>query len=71
MSVCVCVCVCVFFSPVNPESGIIQSGQLNYPNFKYSKIPAKELNGTDITEQQFTPFPPVAILVVFIISIGI
>ena len=35
--------VYVFFSPVNPESGIIQSEQLNYSN-----IPGKALNVTDI-----------------------
>ena len=40
----VCVCVCVFFSLVNLESGIIQSGQLNYSNFKYLNLPGKELN---------------------------
>ena len=39
--------------PVNPESGIIPSGQLDYSNFEYSNIPGKELNVNDITEQQF------------------
>ena len=43
----------IYFNPVKPESGIIQSGQLNYSNFKYLYIPGKELNVTDITEQQF------------------
>ena len=43
----------IFFSPVNPESGIIQSGLLNYSNIEYSNISGKELNVTDITEQQF------------------
>ena len=33
---------------VNPESGIIQLGQ-----FEYLNIPVKELNVTDITEQQY------------------
>ena len=51
--VCVCVCVCVFFSPVKLESGIIPSGQLNYSNFERLNLPGKELNVTDITEQQF------------------
>ena len=41
----------VFFSPVNLESGIIQSGQLDYLNFEYLNIPGKELNVTNITEQ--------------------
>ena len=48
-----CVCVCAFFSPVNPKLGIIQSGQLNYSNLEYLNLPGKELNVTDITEQQF------------------
>ncbi len=42
-----CVCVCVFFSLVKP------SGQLDYSNFKHLNLPSKELNVTDITEQQF------------------
>ena len=40
------------FSPVKPESGIIPSGQLNYSNFEHLNLPGKELNVTDITEQQ-------------------
>ena len=43
----------VFFSPVNPEKGIISSGQLNYSNFEYLNIPGKEFNVIDITEQLF------------------
>ena len=43
----------VFFSPVNPELGIIPSGQLSYSNFEYLNIPCKKLNVNDITEQQF------------------
>ena len=43
----------VFLCPFNKESGIIQSGQLNYSNFEYLNIPDKELNLTDIIEQQF------------------
>ena len=39
----------VFFSPVNPESEIIQSGQSKYSNFEYLNIPGKELNVTDIS----------------------
>ena len=38
---------------LNPESGLIQSGQLNYSNFKYLNIPGKELNVTAITEQKY------------------
>ena len=38
------VCVCVFFNPVNPEEGTIQTGQLKYSNFEYLNIPGKELN---------------------------
>ena len=43
----------VFFSSVNPEQGIIPSGQLNYSNFEYLNIPDKDLNVNVITEQQF------------------
>ena len=43
----------VFFSPVNPGSGIIPSGQLNYCNFEHLNLSGKELNVTDITEEQF------------------
>ena len=50
---CVCVCVCVFFRPVKPEMGIIPSERLNYSNFEHLNLPGKELNVTDITEQQF------------------
>ena len=50
MCVCVCVCVCVSFSPVKLELGMIPSGQLNYSTLN---LPGKELNVTDITEQQF------------------
>ena len=38
--------ICIFFSPVKPESGIIQLGQLDYSNFEYLNIPGKELNVT-------------------------
>ena len=45
--------MCVFFSPVNPESGIIPSGQVNYSNFENLNFPGKEPNEADIKEQQF------------------
>ena len=48
MCVCVCVCVCVFFSPVNPKSWLIPSGQFNYSKFEYLNIPGKELNVNDM-----------------------
>ena len=34
----------VFFNPVNPELGKIQTGQLKYSNLEYLNIPPKELN---------------------------
>ena len=53
MMIYIYVYVCVFSSPVNPLSGIIKSGQLNYSNFEYQNIPGKDFNVIDITEQQF------------------
>ena len=53
---CVCVCVCVykvFFNPINPELGIIQSGQINHSNFEYLNIPGGEPNVNKFTEQIF------------------
>ena len=45
-----CIYIYILFGIVKPESEIIPSGQKSF-NYEHLNFPSKELNVTDITEQ--------------------